>query len=283
MKTDIEIPAGAAQLAATLYQDPSITTGDTVVLINSAMGMPRGFYEPFATFLARAGFCVLTWDYRGVGDSVQQSLNSTDAHIHDWGELDFPAVIEWLRAHYAGKRLVVIAHSVGGQIVGMAPNTHHVERFVLIGSQSGYWRLWSGWQQLRIAVIWHFIIPVVSRLFGYFPARLFGLGAHLPNSVARQWARWGRDPAYLMGKHRRPSTVNYARITQPLLNIWISDDDIASYAANRKMLTWYPNAAIQNWNVHPAELGVDRIGHFRLFRESAGARFWPRLLEWIER
>lgn len=276
----VEIPAAGIALAGTLYCAEG--ESDTVVIINSAMGMPRNFYERFAAFLAGNGMDVLAWDYRGVGDSLRQSLEETEAHIHDWGEQDFPAVIEWMRARYPNKRLVVIAHSVGGQIIGMAANTQHVERFVLIGSQSGYWRLWSGWQQVRIAVVWHLIVPVVSRLFGYFPARVFGLGVHLPNSVARQWARWGRDPEYLMGKHRRSSAANYEKIHQPLLNIWISDDDIASYAANRKMLTWYPNARIRNWNIRPAELGVDRVGHFRLFRETAGARFWPRLLEWID-
>lgn len=276
----VEIPAAEITLAATLYC--AERESDTVVIINSAMGMPRDFYQPFAAFLASNGMNALTWDYRGVGDSVREPLAKTEAHIHDWGESDFPAVIEWMHARYPARRLVVIAHSVGGQIIGMASNTDRVERFVLIGSQSGYWRLWSGWQQLRIAVIWHLVIPVVSRVCGYFPARFFGLGVHLPNTVARQWARWGRDPNYLMGRHRRPSVENYARIRQPLLNIWISDDDIASYAATRKMLTWYSSAQVRNWNVRPADLGVERIGHFRLFRATVGARFWPRLLEWLD-
>ena len=41
-------------------------------------------------------------------------------------------------------------------------------------------------------------------------------------------------------------------------------------------------ALAQDLGARHAELGVDRIGHFRLFRETVGARFWPRLLEWID-
>lgn len=282
MKTDIRITADDASLAATLYHDASATSADTVVILNSAMGTPRDFYSPFAEYFAGKGVDVLCWDYRGVGDSLQGSIENSSACIHDWGERDLPAVIEWMHVRYPQRRLVLIAHSVGGQIIGMAANAERIERFVLIGSQSGYWRLWSGWQQLRIALIWHIVIPLVSRLYGYFPARFFGLGVHLPNSVVRQWARWGRDPHYLMGRHRRPSAANYTRIHQRMLNVWVSDDEIASLAANRRMLSWYPNADTRNWNIVPAELGVERIGHFRLFRETVGARFWPRLLEWLD-
>lgn len=274
----VKIPAPGVALAANLHRDEHAAPSG-VVLFNSAMGMRRDFYAPFADFLASEGFDTLTWDYRGIGDSVNGSAENTPATIHDWGEQDLPAVIDWLRARYPEQRLIIIAHSVGGQILGMTPKTNLAEKIVLIGSQSGYWRLWSGWQQLRIGFIWHFVIPVVARLRGHFPARWFGLAVDLPNDVAREWARWGRDPDYLMGKHRRASAANYASIDRPLLNVWISDDDIASFAANRRMLTWYPRATITNWDIHAKDLGVERVGHFRLFRETIGPKFWPRLLE----
>lgn len=275
------INAPGIAIAGSLFHDESAAPSDTVVLLNSAMGMPRDFYAPLARFLAQQGIDTLAWDYRGVGDSINGSVANTSATIHDWGERDLPAVIDWLRAHYPERQLAIIAHSVGGQILGMTPKTNLAECIVLIGSQSGYWRLWSGWQQLRIGFIWHFVIPVVSRVRGVFPSRWFGFKVDLPNGVAREWARWGRDPEYLMGKHRRASADNYVLIDRPILNVWISDDDIASFAANRKMLGWYPNARITNLDVKPSDLGVDRIGHFRLFRETVGPGFWPKLLEWL--
>ena len=281
MKTELRIPAGDVHLAATLHHDEHATGDDRVVVVNSAMGMRRDFYDVFATYLAAQGIDTLCWDYRGVGDSVSGSLRETDAHIHDWGERDLPAVIEWMRERYPSKRLAIVAHSVGGQIIGMAPEAMHADKLVLVASQSGYWKLWSGWQQLRIGFIWHVVIPLVSRIRGHFPSRWFGLGVDLPNNVARQWARWGRDPHYLMGRHRRPSAANYATLQMPLLNVWISDDDIASYAANRRMASWYAGANITNWNISPADFDTDRIGHFRLFRETIGPRFWPRLVEWL--
>src|ERR1700709_498904 len=44
------------------------------VLINSAAAVPRKIYRGFAGYLARRGCAVLTYDYRGTGDSRQKSL-----------------------------------------------------------------------------------------------------------------------------------------------------------------------------------------------------------------
>jgi len=38
------------------------------VLINSAAAVPRRIYRGFAGYLARRGYAVLTYDYRGTGD-----------------------------------------------------------------------------------------------------------------------------------------------------------------------------------------------------------------------
>lgn len=39
------------------------------VLINSATAVPRKIYRGFASYLAHRGCAVLTYDYRGIGDS----------------------------------------------------------------------------------------------------------------------------------------------------------------------------------------------------------------------
>src|SRR5580693_1768134 len=44
------------------------------VLINSATAVPRKIYRKFAGYLAGRGFAVLTYDYRGIGDSRQRAL-----------------------------------------------------------------------------------------------------------------------------------------------------------------------------------------------------------------
>ena len=80
---DIEIPAiDGFALAATVYEPDALT--DKVVLITGGTGVLRCFYDPFACFLQRQGFGVVTFDYRGIGDSRPLSLKGFWAQMHEW-------------------------------------------------------------------------------------------------------------------------------------------------------------------------------------------------------
>ena len=57
----------AWQFAATLFLPRAKKRH--AVLINSATAVPRKVYRGFAGYLARRGAAVLTYDYRGTGDS----------------------------------------------------------------------------------------------------------------------------------------------------------------------------------------------------------------------
>ena len=70
---DITLPgADGYLLGATLFLPRGAKSH--AVLINSATAVPRKIYKGFAGYLARRGCAVLTYDYRGTGDSRQQSL-----------------------------------------------------------------------------------------------------------------------------------------------------------------------------------------------------------------
>lgn len=42
--------------------------------------------------------------------------------MHEWGEKDIVGIINWITEHYPSASLLVVRHSVGGQIVGLAEN-----------------------------------------------------------------------------------------------------------------------------------------------------------------
>src|SRR5690349_25166291 len=71
---DITVPAtDGYPLAGTLYLPRG--TKRHAVLINSAAAVPRKLYRGFAGYLARRGCAVLTYDYRGIGDSRPRTWN----------------------------------------------------------------------------------------------------------------------------------------------------------------------------------------------------------------
>lgn len=77
---EIQIPAmDGFALAATVYEPDALT--HKVVLITGGTGVLRRFYDPFACFLQQQGFGVVTFDYRGIGDSRPPSLKGFSAQM----------------------------------------------------------------------------------------------------------------------------------------------------------------------------------------------------------
>src|SRR4051812_14925101 len=73
-----------------------------VVVVNSATAVPRRIYRGFAGYLAERGFAVVTYDYRGIGESRPQSLVGFAARMRDWAALDATAALDHARASWPG-------------------------------------------------------------------------------------------------------------------------------------------------------------------------------------
>jgi len=265
-------------LAATLYE-PEKSNG-RAVLVNSAMGVKRGYYHKYAAFLASNGFTVLTYDYRGVGGSRPPSLRKSKARLHDWGVHDQTAAIAWLCDHYPDHKLLIVGHSVGGQILGLTPHNQHIAGILTAASQSGYWRGWSGWHKAWMFMVWHVLIPGTT-LLGYFPASKLGLGEDLPAGVAREWARGGRHPRYILGFLGGTADDHYADFKGAFRSYSFEDDTFAPERSVDALIPFYPNARAERRHLKPADLGVPTIGHFGFFREKFADTLWVESADWL--
>ena len=146
---DIIVPAADRYpLGATLFL-PRTGKRSHAVLINSATAVPRRVYTGFAGYLARRGCAVLTYDYRGTGDSRQKavtgynqprSLVGFKASMSDWAELDVTAAVSWMRERYSTLPLAYVGHSFGGQALGLIANNGEISRAAFVASQAATWR-----------------------------------------------------------------------------------------------------------------------------------------------
>src|SRR5215470_16416308 len=111
-------------LAAQTYGDAGACRAG--VLLVGAMGVDQQYYGAFASWLAEQGFFVVTFDYRGMGDSrplrYRESLRGFEADVSTWAARDVPAAVEFIAARIDGKPLLWLGHSLGGQILGLVPN-----------------------------------------------------------------------------------------------------------------------------------------------------------------
>lgn len=265
-------------LAARVYEPLGPTRGG--VLIAPAMAVPQRFYEAFAQYLTGHGFTVLTFDYRGMGDSWPRgrSLRTLDADIVTWAELDLAAALAELKTRIGQTPITWLGHSLGGQVIPLVPNHHLIDKVITVATGSGYWRQNSPATRRKVPLLWYGFVPVLTPLFGYFPGARLGMVGNLPKGVIRQWRQWCLNPDYLIGVLGDEVRQRYAAFPVPFTSLSATDDEMMSAENIASIHGFYVTAQPKMVRLAPADLGVKRIGHFGFFKPSLRAALWDRYL-----
>ncbi|MCE1244502.1 alpha/beta fold hydrolase [Oryzomicrobium sp.] len=255
-----------------------------VVVINPATAVKADYYHRYARYLAKHGLAALTYDYRGIGASRQGSLRRW-RHITklDWGRFDCDAALAWASAAYPDVPVYLVGHSIGGLLLGLAPHAGVVARAFTVGAQYAYWPDY-GPGKARMWLRWHLLMPALTALLGYFPARRLGWHEDLPAGAAYEWAF---RPATLEAAYRRlrrhddDPLAHFDAMKGDLLAVSLSDDPFGTPAAIERLLGYYRNSQRHHVHLNPADVGVPGIGHFAWFNDRFRATLWPDSLAWL--
>lgn len=279
------LAADGRPLAATWTEPPGAARA--VAVISSAAGVPRGYYRGFADWLARRGYAVLSYDYRGIGDSLPGHPSAERATMRDWALLDMPAALAAAEQRRHGKALplLLVGHSFGGNCIGFARGVERADALLMVASQLGEARLYPGVHRWVTRTFFDAWLPAVVRLAGHAPGWALGGGAQpLPGGVALEWAAWSRRRGWAYATPELQPHDRTGQVGAPV-HLWGISDDL-TYAPPRAvdaLAARYPQAVTRRHTLRPADLGVRRIGHFGPFRRGIGEPLWPRLLAPLER
>ena len=246
-------------------------------MVSAAFATAAGFYEAFAEALARAGFAAITYDYRGIGASRPAGMRGFPATLTDWAVLDMAGVVRWVHDTHRPRRLFMFSHSAGGILAGMAGVSELVDAMVTVGSENTYW--WYDHPRVKAAQWTRALLTApITTLFGYVPWSRFSDAQDVPAGAARQMASAIRRPGGVLGDPDVPAD-RYAAFTAPVLAYSIGDDEWVSERSVDDLAASYPNSARRH--VHPAEAGLDRIGHFGYFRPRCRS-LWDDPIVWLQ-
>jgi predicted alpha/beta hydrolase len=269
--------ADGHELAVTRFAAEGASAG--TLALSGAMGVRQDFYAPLASFYAANGYHVLTFDYRGMGWSRNARLRGFEADVSIWAERDLNAMLHEARKPAPGLPLYVLGHSLGGQILGVAPDNAMVRAAVTVTAGSGYYR-YNDRIPLQVRTFWFAAIPMLTPLFGYFPGKALRMVGDLPRGVAWQWRKWCLDPEYLLCEGPRYRAA-FDRVKAPVISYSFEDDTIITKPAIDHLHTLYRAARVERRHVSPADVGEERIGHFGFFSERSRGTFWKESLEWL--
>ena len=264
------------QLAAQFY--PVLNSDKSYpILICPATGITKNFYHAFAQWLNQQGYPVLSFDFRGIGESLHGALKDSTASINDWGMYDIPAAIEALLNRTQAEKVIIVGHSAGGQLLGIASNYHKVAKVLAIAGSTGHVKGLKGKTKVLAPVMFNVIFPVSSYVKGYGATQFIGMGENLPKNVAKQWAEFCSKPGYVMNAIGKTIFEDYHQQIQcPITSFWATDDEIATHSNVKDLLRLYPNAQTKLIELNPQQLGYKRIGHMLMFKKSH-QKIWPIL------
>lgn len=262
------------KLACTLY--PCENLRQARVVLAGATGVPQRFYRRFAEHLARAGFEVVTFDYRGIGASRRAPLKGFDANFLTWPEKDLEAVVNW---SLESAKTAVVGHSFGGHAFGMLSRANDTLGLFVFGVGAG----WDGYmrplERARVKLFWNVLGPLSTRMLGFMPGSKFGMGEDLPLGVYTQWKRWCRYPTYFFEDRTLDMTSRFGAVHVPVVAVNVEDDAWAPPQSGRAFVSGYANAPLDCRSI----AAVSPMGHMGYFRPGpAQTVLWDDARAWLE-
>jgi predicted alpha/beta hydrolase len=255
---------------------PNEDSGRVIVISPSAY-LTQKFYSDIACFFRDNHFTVVTFDFRGVGDSAPRSLRRFKANLENWAQQDIDAVLRYAKNQFPKQELIFLGHGIGGEIVGLAPACQFINRVILVSCALSSTRLRRWYEKTWISVMKIFV-RIISWVFGYFPGKEFGFLNNLPKGVMDEWIRWCDNANGLFDDF---PDQNYRKLQVPLLTFSFSDDWRSQQNGVKALLQHFTSACITWYHLKPKEIGKRRVGHSGFFKLNPQNRLWQPLLNWI--
>lgn len=252
------------------------------LLISSATGVPQQFYRKFANYFAENDFVVYTFDYSGIGNSGSSvgQLKSHKGGVKGWGSIDQAKIVDLIQSQHPDLKVVLVTHSIGGQMLGFNPLNHIFERAVMAASQSGYWQMFDGFNRVKLLLFWYFFIPIFTPIFGYFPGRKLGIFENLPKSMALEWRKWGVEKNYFMHYYNK-SDYFFDKVKFPIRMYSFPKDPYAAATGVDWLAAQYKNAEVER--IHYQSKNKEKQPkHFGFFREEFKEELWGPTLDWLK-
>lgn len=251
------------------------------LIINGATGVVRKYYQVFAEFLAEQGFTVLTYEFRGIGESTQAKPGALEPSMIHWGQKDMDAVLSFFASRHPELTIKGIGHSIGGQLLGILPDNNRYEGFLNIASQHIYWKNWPIKDRPLTALFFFGVLPIFYKLTGGLPSWVLG-AEYLPKQVARDWSRFGRKKAYIADNEGNPLREGFTAYQGKMRLYSMADDKrFAPPKAVRELEKLYHNAETDIQTFHPQDYGMKAIDHFGFFKKSMNKKAWFESADWL--
>ncbi len=245
-----------------------------LIIVCPAAGAPQQYYQSFAVYASKyRDFDVITFDYSGIGKSLQGSIKKEKTNMSEWGETDLQLIIRWAEDKY--DKICLIGHSVAGQVFPKSKKHDRILAAYFVGSQSAYYGHWSGIWWWLVLLFWYLVLPITTFFYGYLPGWALGGKVALPKRAVKEWRKWGTHPMGVLQDDEK--TIQAFESVDIHMHFLSFEDDkmLAPSAATQALMNQYKNAITTYQFIRPTDLKLKKIGHFGFFKKKNSKRLWP--------
>ena len=265
---------GGDRLGLQVYPD---APDRPVVLIWPAMGVPARYYRAFARQLTANELSVVVVDLRGTGASTPGPSRQSRYGYPELTE-DVGAVLDALKPRTDGRRVILLGHSLGGQICALhlartedsaRTGDTGVDGLALVAVGLPWYRAYPGWRRFAILGFSQGI-AAASAALGCWPG--WGFGGKQARGVMRDWAYTARHGAFpaIDGTDVEAALT---RVVTPVLAISVDDDQYTPPATLDQLCAKLSAAPVQRQHLTATEAGA-RIDHFVWTKASSPVAAW---------
>ncbi|MGH7440044.1 MAG: alpha/beta fold hydrolase [Polyangiaceae bacterium] len=242
-----------------------------------------------AGFLAAAGWKVVSFDFRGHGDSTRTAGKAPVSADYGYDDLvrgDLPAVVGFARSRLRGKGpVVVVGHSLGGHTSLVAQATGAIEVDALVGFGASPWvrafepsaARWAAKRALLLGM------AIATSRVGRFPARALRRGSDdesrvLIADVARFASRgWGSAD----GARDYLEAIGSVRV--PVLQVVSTGDRLeCAPECGAALLDHCGKGAARDLvRIEGSDDGSPAPGHMAMVTSERVKLAWARVTEWM--
>ncbi len=259
------------------------------VLAHALMARRSEFHQEgggFAGFLAARGWRVVSFDFRGHGDSGPTAASGARYTYDDLVHADLPAVVSCARSRARGKLpVVVVGHSLGGHTSLVAQATGAIDVDALVGFGACPWVRALDPSRVRWAAKRAVVegMLAAARRVGRFPARALGRGSD-DESLAciEDIARFAR-----VGWTSADGAVDYleaiGRVGVPVLQVVSAGDRLeCAPACGASLLERCGGGAARDLlRIDGGDEGRKAPGHMGMVTSARVTRAWTEVEEWM--
>jgi predicted alpha/beta hydrolase len=238
-----------------------------VVIIFPALGTKANYYRHYAAALAQQNINVITVDHRGHGHSSVRPNRENNFGYREQVEEEYLAIVKKAKSLFPESKIVVMGHSIGGQMGSMLVSRYHhlIDGFILNASCTVYhkgWGIINGTGLLLFAAICNY----TAKVLGYYPGNFFKFGGTEAQGIIEDWYCTAATGEFIA----RGSEYDYEKaireVQLPILAINYLGDASAPYSALKCLCDKFQKATVSIHQVkHPQP--NKKYNHYSWVRE----------------